>query len=97
MISSSVLFFIGIYLVTICVGALLLSLTGLDIITSLSGSLSAIANVGPGLGNYIGPDMTFAGLPNMAKIILSFLMLLGRLEFITVIVLFFPFLWRRNI
>ena len=96
-VSSSVLFFIGIYLITICVGALLLSLTGLDIITSLSGSLSAIANVGPGLGNDIGPDMTFAGLPNMAKIILSFLMLLGRLEFITVIVLFFPFLWRRNI
>jgi trk system potassium uptake protein TrkH len=96
-VSSSVLFFIGIYLVTVCVGALLLSLTGLDIITSLSGSLSAIANVGPGLGNNIGPDMTFAGLPDMAKILMSFMMLLGRLEFITVIILFVPFLWRRNI
>ena len=95
-VSSSVLFFIGIYLISVCIGALLLTLTGLDVITSFSGALTAVANVGPGLGNFIGPDMTFAGLPNVAKILLSFMMLLGRLEFITVIILFIPFLWRRN-
>ena len=95
-ISSAVLFFLGIYLMTVCLGSLALSLTGLDVMTSFSGALTALANVGPGLGNFIGPDSTFAGLPDTAKIILSLLMLLGRLEFITVLVLFLPFLWRRS-
>lgn len=95
-VSSAVLFFLGIYLLAICLGSLALSLTGLDVITSFSGALTALANVGPGLGNFIGPDTTFASLPSIAKIILSLLMLLGRLEFITVLVLFLPFLWRRS-
>ncbi len=95
-LSSAVLFFLGIYLSVICLGSLALSLTGIDTLTSFSGALTALANVGPGLGNFIGPDSTFAGLPDAAKIILAFLMLLGRLEFITVLVLFLPFLWRRS-
>ena len=95
-LSASVLFFLGVYLLTVCLGSLCLSLTGLDEMTSFSGALTALGNVGPGLGNFIGPDATFAGLPDTAKIILSGLMLLGRLEFITVLVLFLPFLWRRS-
>ncbi len=96
-ISAAVLFFLGIYLFAICSGSLALSLTGLDVMTSFSGALTSLGNVGPGLGNFIGPDTTFAILPDSAKMILSLLMLLGRLEFITVLVLFLPFLWRRSV
>ncbi|MEC7512558.1 MAG: potassium transporter TrkG, partial [Pseudomonadota bacterium] len=55
----------------------------------------AIANVGPGLGPIVGPSGTYAPLPDTAKWVLSFGMLLGRLEFLTVLVLFAPSFWRR--
>ena len=73
---------------------LLLSLCGLDPITSLSGAATAVANVGPGLGEIIGPAGNFSTLPNNAKWVLSFGMLMGRLEVITVLVLFTPAFWR---
>ncbi|MBR6412753.1 MAG: TrkH family potassium uptake protein [Alphaproteobacteria bacterium] len=92
----SVLVFIGLYLGTAVATTLVLSGYGLDFVTSFSGSLSALSNVGPALGHAIGPDKTFAALPNGAKWILTFAMLVGRLEFVSVFVLFFPFLWRRN-
>ena len=56
---------------------------------------AAIANVGPGLGPIVGPSGTYAPLPDTAKWVLSFGMLLGRLEFLTVLVLFAPSFWRR--
>jgi trk system potassium uptake protein TrkH len=92
----SVLVFLGFFAGTVIVTTLALSLTGLDLITAFSGAMSGIANVGPGLGEMIGPDDTFAALPNAAKWILIVAMMVGRLEFATVFVLFFPFLWRRN-
>ncbi|MDY6407921.1 MAG: TrkH family potassium uptake protein [Pseudomonadota bacterium] len=92
----SVLVFIGLYLGTAIVTTLVLSAYGLDFVTSLSGSLSALSNVGPALGHVIGPDKTFAALPNGVKWVLTFAMLVGRLEFVSVFVLFFPFLWRKN-
>ena len=92
----SVLVFIGLYLGTAIVTTLILSAYGLDFVTSFSGALSALSNVGPALGHTIGPDKTFASLPDGAKWILTFAMLVGRLEFVSVFVLFFPFLWRRN-
>ena len=92
----SVLVFIGLYLGTAVATTLVLSLYGLDFVTSFSGALSALSNVGPALGHAIGPDKTFAALPGGAKWILTFAMLVGRLEFVSVFVLFFPFLWRRN-
>jgi trk system potassium uptake protein TrkH len=78
-------------------GALAVGLgwTGLDIVTALSGAASAIANVGPGLGPVIGPAGTYADLPDTAKWLLSFGMLLGRLELLTVLVLFTPAFWRN--
>jgi trk system potassium uptake protein TrkH len=54
-----------------------------------------VANVGPGLGDIIGPSGTFASLPAAAKWVLAIAMLLGRLEFLTVMVLFAPGFWRR--
>ena len=75
--------------------ATLLSLNGLDFITAISGSASAISNVGPGLGSIIGPDGNFSDLPTFSKLSLSFGMLLGRLELFAVLVLFFPSFWKN--
>ena len=75
--------------------AALLSINGLDFITAISGSASAISNVGPGLGDIIGPNGNFSDLPNFSKLSLSLGMLLGRLELFAVLVLFFPSFWKN--
>ena len=67
----------------------------LDFITSISGAASSISNVGPGLGDMIGPNGNYKDLPNVSKWILSVAMLLGRLELFAVLVLFFPSFWRN--
>ena len=67
---------------------------GLDFLTSASGAVTALANVGPGLGDLIGPAGNFLLLPDIAKWLLSFGMLLGRLELFTVLILFYPRFWR---
>ena len=67
---------------------------GLDYITAVSSAATAIANVGPALGNVVGPAGTFQPLPDAAKWLLSAGMLLGRLELFTVIVLFSRTFWR---
>lgn len=95
-IMFSVMSFITIFFLTTIICALGLSLTGLDIVTSLSGTLTSIANVGPGLGHLIGPDKSFILLPDTAKWLLSIVMILGRLEFMTIVVLFLPKLWSKN-
>ena len=83
------------YLIIFFTLTALLSLTGLDFITSISGAASAISNVGPGLGDMIGPNGNYKDIPNISKWILSFGMLLGRLELFAVLVLFFPSFWRN--
>jgi trk system potassium uptake protein TrkH len=67
---------------------------GLDLLTAASASATTMSNVGPGLGEIVGPAGTFASLPAAAKWVLSAGMLLGRLEFFTVLVLFAPSFWR---
>jgi len=91
----SIITFIFIYFFIFFVLAALLSLNGLDFITAISGSASAISNVGPGLGDIIGPDGNFSDLPDFSKLSLSFGMLLGRLELFAVLVLFFPSFWKN--
>ena len=93
-VTSAVMGFFFVFLLCFAVTAGLLSLLGLDLITSLSAAASAVANVGPGLGATVGPAGNYATLPDAAKWILSFAMLLGRLEIFTVIVLFAPAFWR---
>ena len=90
----SIITFIFIYFFIFFILATLLSLNGLDFITAISGSASAISNVGPGLGEIIGPNGNFSILPNFSKLSLSFGMLLGRLELFAVLVLFFPSFWK---
>ena len=72
-----------------------LSLSGLDFLSSISGAASAISNVGPGLGDVIGPDGNYKTIPDVSKWILAIGMLLGRLELFAVLVLFFPSFWRN--
>jgi trk system potassium uptake protein TrkH len=90
----SVLGFTGMYIATFGVLSACVGLTGADFITSISGVAQAMANVGPGLGEIIGPAGNFASLPDPAKWILAFGMLVGRLELFTVLVLFAPRFWR---
>ena len=91
----SIITFIFLYFFIFFILAVLLSLNGLDFITAVSGSASAISNVGPGLGDIIGPSGNFSDLPNFSKLSLSFGMLLGRLELFAVLVLFFPSFWKN--
>ncbi len=91
---SSIMAFFFLYLVTLGVISILLSLMGLDFITALTAPLATVTNVGPGLGSVIGPAGNFASLPAAAKWLLSLGMLLGRLEFMSVLVLLTPFFWR---
>ena len=94
-VAPAVMGFFFLFVVCLVVLTLAISLFGLDYLTSLSGAATALANVGPGLGYMIGPAGSFAPLPDGAKWLLSFGMLLGRLELFTVLVLFVPSFWRR--
>ncbi len=93
-ITSSVMNFFFLFFVCFTVLAVILSIIGLDPLTALSAAASAIANVGPGLGDTIGPKGTYTLLPDSAKWLLCLGMLLGRLELLTVLVLFVPSFWR---
>lgn len=91
---NSVMVFFVFFIVTLGVLAVLLGLTGLDFVTSLSGAAAAIANIGPGLGDIIGPAGNFAPLNDTAKWLLAFGMLIGRLELLAVYAMLTPQFWR---
>lgn len=93
-VAGAVMNFFVIYFLLFGIIAVLLNLTGLDFVTAMSASGTAISNVGPGLGAEIGPTGNFKGLNDAAKWILSAAMLIGRLELFTVLVLFMPRFWR---
>ena len=92
---SSVISFIYLYLLIFFIITALLSLTGLDFVTSISGAATSISNVGPGLGSIIGPNGNFSSLPDISKWILTLAMILGRLELFAILVLFLPSFWRN--
>lgn len=91
---SSVMGFFVFFVVSLGLTAVALGLTGLDFTTSLSGAATALANIGPGLGEQIGPAGNFSGLNDTAKWILIAAMLIGRLELLAVFVLFTVTFWR---
>ena len=91
---NSVMTFFLFFVVTLGVVAVILSLTGLDFITSISGAATAVANIGPGLGDIIGPSGNFAPLNDTAKWVLTAAMLIGRLEVLTVYAIFTFAFWR---
>ncbi|MBX9635753.1 MAG: TrkH family potassium uptake protein [Magnetospirillum sp.] len=92
---NSVLGFMTVYFLTFALFALALTAVGMDLIGALSGSAQALSNVGPGLGPVIGPAGNFKTLPDAAKWIMSFEMILGRLELFSIIVLFTRSFWRE--
>ena len=92
---ASIIAFIYLYIIIFFIIAALLSLTGLDFTTSISGAATSISNVGPGLGKLIGPNGNFSQLPDFSKWVLSLGMLLGRLELFAILVLFFPSFWQK--
>ena len=92
---GSIISFIFMYLIIFFLITALLSLTGLDFITSISGAATSISNVGPGLGSVIGPNGNFSSLPDISKWVLSLGMILGRLELFAILVLFLPSFWRN--
>ena len=92
---SSVMGYFFVFSGALLLWAVLLSLTGLDTITSMSGAVASLANVGPGLGDTIGPAGNYSTLPDSSKWILATGMVLGRLEFMSVLVLFTRVFWMR--
>ncbi|MCG6903115.1 MAG: TrkH family potassium uptake protein [Rhodobacter sp.] len=91
---ASVMVFFVAFVVSLGVLSVLLGATGLDLITSVSGAATALANIGPGLGSEIGPSGNFAGLPDTAKWLLSAGMLTGRLELMAVFAILTFNFWR---
>ena len=91
--SVMTLFFI--YIITFVISALLLSFSGIDFLTCISAAASAISNVGPGLGDIIGPEGNYSTLNNYSKFVLIVTMFLGRLEMLTIFILFLPSFWKN--
>ena len=92
---ASIISFIFLYIIIFFILTALLSITGLDFITSISGAATSISNVGPGLGSEIGSNGNFSKIPDISKWILSIGMILGRLELFTILILFLPSFWRK--
>ena len=94
-LAQTVLLFLSLYMASLVIGAMLLSFTGLDFVSAFTGALTALSNIGPGFGDRIGPDGNFSTVGDAALWILSALMFAGRLEIVTVIILFTPAFWRK--
>ena len=87
--------FFFLYIISFAVIACLLGGLGLDLVTAISGAASAIGNVGPGLGDIIGPSGSYQSIPDFGKVILCAGMILGRLEIFAILVIFLPSFWRN--
>lgn len=92
--NSTILTFITLYFIIFTAATMVMAFLGLDLITASSSVATCMAGIGPGLGS-VGPANNFVHLPDAAKLLLSFLMVLGRLEILTIIVLFSRSFWRR--
>ncbi|WP_288149418.1 TrkH family potassium uptake protein [Bacteroides acidifaciens] len=88
--------FLFLYFMLVIIGVIFLTLTGLDMDTAFGSSITALSNVGPGMGT-TGPSANFAEVSYMGKWLLSFLMLVGRLEIFTVLFLFLPDFWKQKV
>lgn len=91
----NVLSFFVLYMLIFILGSITLTFFGLDFISAMSAAASSLSNVGPALGS-VSPVNNYAHLSDNAKLFSSFLMLVGRLELFTVLVLFTPFFWKKN-
>jgi len=94
-IIGNILGFFILYMISFIIGSLVFGLMGLDFENAIGVAASALGNVGPAIGDF-GPTGNYSQLPSLGKYWSSFLMLLGRLELFTVLILFTPFFWKKN-
>lgn len=94
-ILTHILVYLLVHLILISFGAIFIAFLNVDFVTAMGASASALGNVGPAIGS-VGPVDNYAHLPNMAKYLLSFLMICGRLELFTVLIIFTPYFWKDN-
>lgn len=94
-ITNTVAAFVLIYLIIFFGGTLVMSMIGLDFLSAVGSVAATLGNIGPGLGS-VGPVDNFAHIVPEGKLFLSFLMLMGRLELFTVLILFMPYFWRNR-
>jgi trk system potassium uptake protein TrkH len=87
--------FVSLFLALWAVGSMIMGAMGYDFLTATSAVLTCLANVGPGIGPIIGPVGNFSTISDPALYLLSLMMLLGRLEILTVLVLLTPIFWRQ--
>jgi len=92
---THILVFLLLYLLLFITGSFAVAMTGMNFISAIGAVATSLSNVGPGIGA-VGPVNNFTAVPDVAKWILSFLMLLGRLELFTILVLFTPYFWKAN-
>lgn len=88
--------FVALYLIVLVLATLLISLEGVDLESAMTSVIATLSNIGPGLG-FVGPTQSYGGYSHLSKILLSFIMLLGRLELFTIIAIIAPKDWRREI
>lgn len=93
-IMSNILAFIVIYILIFVMGTLIMTGLGLDLESAMGATITSLGNIGPGLGT-VGPATNFYTVPDVGKWVLSFLMLLGRLELFTVIIILSPAFWKK--
>ena len=94
-VATDIIYFIFLYIGLLTIGAILVSVDGFDITTNFTAALTCLSNVGPGLGG-VGPAMNFQGFSTFSTFILSLLMIAGRLELFTFVMLFSPHFWNSN-
>ena len=93
-ILRNVLAFIVVYIMTFAVGTIIMTFFGLDLDSAMGSVIATLGNIGPGIGS-VGPADNFSAIPDGGKWVLSFLMLIGRLELFTVLIIFTPLFWRK--
>ncbi len=91
---QSALTLFALIMLTVALAAAMLGASGLDFYTSISAATACMFSVGPGFGS-VGPAENYAHVPTMGKLVLSFCMLAGRLEFFTLLLVFSPAFWRK--
>ncbi len=94
-ILTHILVFLLIYLILFVLGSILMTILGMDFLSAIGAVATSLGNVGPGIGS-VGPVDNFVAVPTAAKWVLSFLMLLGRLELFSILILFTPYFWKSN-
>lgn len=92
---ANILIFFMVYVMWFILGSILMTIFGMDFDTSLGATATSLGNVGPGIGD-VGPLDNFSAIPTPAKLVLPFMMLLGRLELFTILILFAPHFWKAN-